>query len=184
MSQLPENSKEFESQNLPKYIMEEQEGPPSKITEYYTINGLRGQLDEPGDQSNEPGEQYYLMQVCPAPCQQKGQLKNTGSKINLFISISVAVGLGGSFVGLGVAYEALSHRVCSLFESSRVTLADYEKLQAGMSRTDIEATLSPGVEISKSPDTTRLEWENCDGSTLEIVLANGVLVNKQQSELK
>ena len=65
-----------------------------------------------------------------------------------------------------------------------VSRADYERIQPGMTQTQVEATLPPGVEVSRSKESNRLVWENSDGSKIEAEFQNGILTYKTQSGLK
>ena len=68
--------------------------------------------------------------------------------------------------------------------SSLVSRVDYERIQPGMTQTQVEATLGPGVEVSRSKESNRLVWENPDGSKIEAEFQNGILTNKTQTGLK
>ena len=65
-----------------------------------------------------------------------------------------------------------------------VTQVSYEKLKIGMSQTDVEARIGPGTEISRSHNQVTLEWENCDGSGIEVLFEEDRLKNKKQDGLK
>ena len=65
-----------------------------------------------------------------------------------------------------------------------ISRADYERLQPGMSRIEVESILGRGIEIERSLTTTTFKWENLDCSSITAIFENGNLVSKHQSNLQ
>ncbi|ESA35116.1 hypothetical protein N836_13710 [Leptolyngbya sp. Heron Island J] len=169
MDNFPEKQEGIKkpSQNRPpNYIFTEIDSPPP----YH----LRRTLDE------------FKEMSCPWSQSQENQSSpNISYHFYLGLRFSVVVFLGGVVLGAGIFVSKVSSKsACPFAEAAQVTRADYEKLRKDMSRTDIEATLGPGVETRQAQNKTHLVWENCDGSNLEVILENGVLAVKNQSNLK
>lgn len=101
---------------------------------------------------------------------------------NDLLKRGLAAGGGILLIGIAVllprAFSGLSN------SSDLVSRVDYERIQPGMTQTQVEATLAPGVEVSRSKESNRLVWENPDGSKIEAEFQNGILTNKAQSGLK
>lgn len=62
--------------------------------------------------------------------------------------------------------------------------AEYERLEPGMSRVEVESILGRGIEIQRSHNTATFEWKNLDCSSITVAFENGKLINKQQSNLQ
>lgn len=97
------------------------------------------------------------------------------SKLGVSLGAAIALGL------LSVLSQSLLSPSSNFTQVGRV---DYEKIQPGMTQTQVEATLAPGIEVSRSKESNRLVWENSDGSKIEAEFQNGILTNKVQSGLK
>ncbi len=97
--------------------------------------------------------------------------------LHLLIPIGLAVGLGIA-KGLTQSFSGQNN------SSNLVSRVDYERIQPGMTQVQVEATLPPGVEVSRSKESNRLVWENPDGSKIEANFQDGILTHKAQSGLK
>lgn len=70
-----------------------------------------------------------------------------------------------------------------------VTKADYEKIQSGMTLAEVEQLLGrPGEEINSNEiggfKTQGFIWKNQDFSNLTLVIQNGAVTSKAQTNLK
>ena len=97
------------------------------------------------------------------------------SKLGATLGAAISVGLVAGLSQLPLSPNS---------SSTQVGRVDYERIQPGMTQTQVEATLPPGIEVSRSKESTQLVWENPDGSKIEAEFQNGILTSKAQSGLK
>jgi len=90
----------------------------------------------------------------------------------------------GVTIFLGLVVRLILLPLSPISSSTQVGRVDYERIQPGMTQIQVEATLPPGVEVSRSKESTQLVWENPDGSKIEAEFQNGILTSKAQSGLK
>ncbi|MGK7938261.1 MAG: hypothetical protein AB4206_21055 [Xenococcaceae cyanobacterium] len=62
-------------------------------------------------------------------------------------------------------------------------LAEYARLQPGMSLVEVESILGRGIEIERSKTTATFKWNNHDGSSITAVFEDDILVKKEQLNL-
>jgi hypothetical protein len=65
-----------------------------------------------------------------------------------------------------------------------VSRADYERLELGMTLTDVQATLGRAIEVSQDETSATYKWVNSDGSQIMAVFRGDRLVSKEQIDLK
>lgn len=63
-------------------------------------------------------------------------------------------------------------------------LAEYIRLQPGMSLTDAEAILGRGIEKEATETTSIYEWKQPNGSTIAVLFEHGILKKKSQENLQ
>ncbi len=64
-----------------------------------------------------------------------------------------------------------------------LTLAEYIRLQPGMSVGEAQLILGRGVEIEQSTESVTFIWKNPNGSKITVIFQNGKLIKKQQTGL-
>jgi hypothetical protein len=110
---------------------------------------------------------------------------STNKVMAIILPIIVALGIG---IGAG-AVETLQHLQQSPITARKqmaqqpFTLAQYNRLTIGMSRSEVELMLQPGTEESRSGGDAKFKWVNPDGSYIRVVFEHDKITNKEQSEL-
>ena len=118
----------------------------------------------------------------PLPINTAPGEKNISSLVGSLIKKPIlSFGIG---IGIGLATVLMQLFSGHSNSSNLVSRVDYERIQPGMTQTQVEATLPLGIEVSRSEESTQLVWENPDGSKVEAEFQNRILTSKAQSGLK
>lgn len=96
----------------------------------------------------------------------------------------------GATLGSGLAYGFSQVRTNNQAPSTAqaelqgIRLAEYERVELGMSLAEVQATLGRGTETSRSTTIATFVWKNSDGSGITAIFEKGRLKSKEQSGLK
>jgi hypothetical protein len=108
------------------------------------------------------------------------------------VRLLIAIFAIGTTFGTGLAHgfkqatdsPAPSHsRSVPQGKSQNLGRAEYERLQLGMTQTQVESILDRGVEVERSIDTATYTWTNFDGSSITTIFKSDKLVKKTQRHL-
>lgn len=115
------------------------------------------------------------------PKQDSNQSPNLSIKLlSMVFSLGVAFGSGSSY-GYYKYRDAYPYRTPAQQSIGR---AEYERLRSGMSISEVETILGPGVETESSSTKATYAWQNSNKSEIVVVFKNAHLYNKKQSGLK
>ncbi|MEM9149372.1 MAG: hypothetical protein AAGB19_02820 [Cyanobacteria bacterium P01_F01_bin.3] len=93
--------------------------------------------------------------------------------VSALVAFGMAVGIG---IGVGF-YNSMT----SSPPAEAITEAQYEKIQPGMTLTDVRAIAGDGVEVLRSESSTVFEWLSADGRPVTVIFEDGKLVEKGKS---
>lgn len=96
-----------------------------------------------------------------------------------FFSIGVALGSG-----MGYGFSQATSKAASHIEAQAIGLAEYQRVQPGMSLSEVEAILGRGTEVSRTQTTVVFVWRNFDRSSMTATFENSDLKSKAQYDLK
>ncbi|MDZ8069040.1 MAG: hypothetical protein RMY64_26080 [Nostoc sp. DedQUE08] len=99
------------------------------------------------------------------------------------IGITIGSGLGYGFKQATDSMPSKSTSTATQQKSQNFGLAEYIRLEPGMSLTQVESILDRGVEVERSETTAKYIWRNASGSNITVVFKNGKLVRKTQENL-
>jgi hypothetical protein len=102
----------------------------------------------------------------------------------LLLIVLVATLATGGVITLPLSGISISVPKPLSSRSQPITLAEYERLDVGMTLTDAQATLGRAVEVSRDEKTATYRWTNSNGSGITAIFRDGRLVSKTQSELQ
>lgn len=95
------------------------------------------------------------------------------SIVNALVALGMAVGIG---FGAGV-YKSITDSP----SVAAITEAQYERIEPGMTLTDVRAIAGDGVEVRRSEYSAIFEWSSVDGRTVTGTFEGDRLVEKAQS---
>lgn len=102
----------------------------------------------------------------------------------LVFSIGVIFGSGIGY-GFNQAVSTANQRESTVqVDRQNIGLAEYERIEPGMSLSEVQVILSRGTEINRSTTIATFVWTNPDGSGITAVFEGGKLKSKEQSGLK
>jgi hypothetical protein len=102
-----------------------------------------------------------------------------------FIGITLGSGLGYGFKqATDLTPPSKSTSTVTLSEKQNLGLAEYIRLEPGMTLAQVESILDRGVEIQRSETTMTYIWKNANGSNITVLFKNKKLENKNQFNLK
>ncbi|MHC5746587.1 MAG: hypothetical protein ACYTXT_32795 [Nostoc sp.] len=104
--------------------------------------------------------------------------------VTIIFSIGVVLGSGLGYGFYQTTENANLQDRSKTTENPHFNRVEYERLQLGMSLTDVEAILYRGIEVNRSTTMATFVWENSDGSKISAIFENGKLKSKEQTGLK
>ncbi|MEH1897476.1 MAG: hypothetical protein V7K94_19650 [Nostoc sp.] len=116
---------------------------------------------------------------------QKPQPPNlVGFLIKIFcIGITLGSGMGYGFKqGTDLIPSKFTSAVTQR-ENQNFGLAEYIRLEHGMTLAQVESILDRGVEVESSETSTTYIWRNTSSSNITVTFRNGKLVKKTQLNL-
>ncbi|MEO0644804.1 MAG: hypothetical protein AAFZ17_01410 [Cyanobacteria bacterium J06650_10] len=93
--------------------------------------------------------------------------------INAIAVLGIALG-----VGLGIGFH---QSITASQPVVAITEAQYERINPGMTLTDVRAIVGDGVEVRRSESSAEFEWSSVGGKTITGTFEQGRLVEKSQS---
>ena len=102
--------------------------------------------------------------------------------LRLIMAIAVTFGIAYKVV-TNISIEQLEEPKPSTTLAESFTRAEYQRLQIGMSLTEVETILGRGIEIQQTKNRETFIWKNSNGSTITATFEEGKLIDKKQSEI-
>ncbi len=99
------------------------------------------------------------------------------------IGITLGSGLGYGFKQATDLMPSKSTNAVTQKENQNLGLAEYIRLEPGMTLAQVESILDRGVEVERSETTTTYIWRNTSGSSITVVFKNNKLFRKTQVNL-
>ena len=98
------------------------------------------------------------------------------------MAIAVTFGIAYKVV-TNISIEQLEEPKPSTTLAESFTRAEYQRLQIGMSLTEVETILGRGIEIQQTKNRETFIWKNSNGSSITATIEEGKLIDKKQSEI-
>lgn len=93
----------------------------------------------------------------------------------------IAIGsLGVNIIFAPVATGPQNPQFCSMGTCSAISRVEYERLEIGMTLTQVEAILGPGTETYTAENRSQFRWQNSDDYRVEATFQEGKLIEKEQ----
>ncbi|WP_246275664.1 hypothetical protein [Brasilonema bromeliae] len=105
--------------------------------------------------------------------------------LGIIFSLGVALGSGLGYGFSQAISSTKQQKLPTQTELCYVSRIEYERLQPGMSLTDVQAILgSGGTEVDRTATTATFIWENPNGYKITTVFNIGKLESKKQTGLR
>ncbi|WP_414569532.1 hypothetical protein [Nostoc sp. CCY 9925] len=118
---------------------------------------------------------------------QKPQPPNSVHLLAKVFLIGITLGSGLGY-GFKQATDSIppskSNSTDTISEKQNLGLAEYIRLEPGMTLTEVESILGRGVEVERSEITMTYIWRNANSSGITVLFKNKKLEKKNQFNLK